>query len=110
MDFKKLIRKAYLEISHTFKTELPAKIVTNIYIYTTRTYSKVDFKKLTSDEYSEFSHTWAIKTFAKIVNAFEYNDVAFRPASKRFSPKIYEVYRTEYKVCFREHYVREKAK
>ena len=41
--------KVHSETSHTFKTELPAKIVTNMYIYThihinTQTYSKVDFK------------------------------------------------------------------
>ena len=53
--------KVYSETSHVFKTELPAKIVTNMYIYTnihinTGTYSKVDFKKLFSQAYSEFSH------------------------------------------------------
>ena len=68
--------KVYSEISHTFKTELPAKIVTNMYIYAhihinPRTYSKVDFKKLFSQVYSEFSHTSTIKIFAKIVNTFE---------------------------------------
>ena len=41
-------RMKYVKISHTFKTELPTKIVTNIYICTnilvyTPTYSKVDF-------------------------------------------------------------------
>ena len=42
--------KVHSEVSHTFRTELPVKIVTNMYKYThihlnTRTYSKVDFKK-----------------------------------------------------------------
>ena len=68
--------KVYSEITHTFKTELPAKIVTNMYIYThihinTRTYSKVDFKKLFLQASSEFSHTSTIKVFAKLVNTFE---------------------------------------
>ena len=31
VDFKNLIWEAYSETSHTLKTELPAKIVTNIY-------------------------------------------------------------------------------
>ena len=80
--------KVHSETSHTFKTELPAKIVTNMYIYThihisTQTYSKVDFKKLFSQaySYSEFSHTSTIKIFTKIVNTFEYNDVVSRNAS-----------------------------
>ena len=78
--------KVYSETSHTFKTELPAKIVTNMYIcayihINTRAYSKVDFKKLFSQAYSEFSHTSTIKIFAKIVNTFEYNDVVSRDAS-----------------------------
>ena len=60
--------KVYSETSHIFKTELPAKMVANMYMYTnihinTGTYSKVDFKKLFSQAYSEF-----IKIFAKIVN------------------------------------------
>ena len=74
----------------------------------------MDFKKLISEAYPEFSHTWNIKIFAKIVSAFEYNVFASRPVSKRFACKIYEVYRTEDKVCcvngFREHYLQEKAK
>ena len=89
--------KVYSETSHTFKTELPAKIVANMYIYThkhinIRTYSKADFKKLFSQAYLEFSHTSAIKIFAKIVNTYEYNDVVSRDTSKRFACNTYEVY------------------
>ena len=89
--------KVYSETSHTFKTELPAKIVTNTYIYThihinTRTYSKVDFKKLFSQLYSGFSHTSTINIFAKIIHTFEYNVVVSRDVSKRFVCKIYEAY------------------
>ena len=88
--------KVHSEVSHTFRTKLPVKIVTNMYKYThihlnTRTYSKVDFKKLFSQVYSEFSHTSTIKIFEKIVNIFEYNDVVSRDASKRFACRIYEV-------------------
>ena len=112
MDFKKDNMKVYSETSHTFKIEIPAKIVTNMHIYTnihinTRTYSKVEFKKLFSQAYSGFSHTSTIKIFAKVVNTFEYKLLSPEMSQKVLCEKFMKS--IELNTCsvisYRKHYL-----